>query len=316
MATADLRKIKPVARKASYRFFCARAICLGILIANIGQAYSETLAPLWQIQSDQNTVYLLGSVHLLSDGDYPLPASFQAAFDDSDALLMEIDLDDLSVLEVAASLAEKSRIKGDSTLQATLGAQRWLEANQIAKQIGLDLADYQKVKPWYAAMLITQHAMRDARFEPRLGVDQFFATQAIRADKPIDGLETFDEQIDFFDSLSTELQIQLLVQTLNDVDEYADDMQLLVERWRSGDVAFLAEELLAGFKGYPELNDILISKRNAAWLDRVVALTRSNQDYLVVVGALHLVGPDGLNARLTELGLAPKQLSANWQPKH
>ena len=76
----------------------------------------------------------------------------------------------------------------------------------------------------------------------------------------------------------------------------------------TGDTAFLEETLLADMQQYEELNRTLVVDRNHRWLDRIEELLTHDDDYLIVVGALHLVGEDGVPALLDEAGLGIQQL--------
>ena len=76
----------------------------------------------------------------------------------------------------------------------------------------------------------------------------------------------------------------------------------MLESWRDGDEAGLEKSLEEDFDGYPELADVLIYRRNAAWANQVSEMLRGDQDVLLVVGAMHLVGNRGLPALLAKRG--------------
>ena len=76
----------------------------------------------------------------------------------------------------------------------------------------------------------------------------------------------------------------------------------LIAAWRGGDLRALEKEFLKERAKSPELYDALLGVRNRQWLPKIEALLKEDRDYLVVVGALHFVGRDGLLALLKSNG--------------
>jgi uncharacterized protein YbaP (TraB family) len=66
--------------------------------------------------------------------------------------------------------------------------------------------------------------------------------------------------------------------------------------------------LLQDFKQEPRLYQRLLVERNRAWLTKIEALFDRQGRAFVVVGAAHLVGPDGLLAMLTAKGFTVQQM--------
>ncbi len=99
------------------------------------------------------------------------------------------------------------------------------------------------------------------------------------------------------------VQREFLLKALDDAQRPADALETFLRSWREGDDEALAEELASEFAGAPELYRSLMVDRNRNWVERISGLLDDSRDYLVVVGALHLVGPDGLPALLAARGL-------------
>jgi uncharacterized protein YbaP (TraB family) len=70
----------------------------------------------------------------------------------------------------------------------------------------------------------------------------------------------------------------------------------------------MAKLLQEGFDEYPDLYRPLTVDRNRKWLPRIEQLLNERQDYLVVVGALHLVGRQSVIDLLERKGYKVKQL--------
>jgi uncharacterized protein YbaP (TraB family) len=151
-------------------------------------------------------------------------------------------------------------------------------------------------------------------FDAQSGVEQQLVRLAQRDGKEIRGLETLDEQLEAMDALPPAAQRAFLLQTLEEAATMEGEIGDIVGAWRAGDTAKLEEEFLAGLQDQPELYRRIVVDRNRNWVGRVTGLARGGQDALVVVGTLHLVGPDSLIAMLDAAGLAPRQVGVAATP--
>ena len=269
----------------------------------------DDLLSLWQLSGERNQIYLLGSVHLLREQDYPLPAPIESAYQDADVLLMELDLDDLDVNATQVLVNRLARIQDDRTLPEWLGQAVFEEARAKAESAGIDLAQFAAVEPWFAAVSIEQMMLARIGFDTSLGVEAHMVRKATADGKEVLGLETMEQQLGFLDGLSIGAQRSLLLQTLQEATNIGAVMDTLIGAWRSGDVDTLESETLTELEQYPELHDTLVVKRNADWAQQIVALLDDDSDYLIIVGALHLVGDDSVLVLLERQGHAARQLS-------
>ena len=145
--------------------------------------------------------------------------------------------------------------------------------------------------------------MTQLGYQADRGLEQHLLRRSLADGKEILGLESLDDQIGIFDSLSWADQEALLLQTLTDLDAPDAEMTQLLEAWRDGSLEALATELSADFDEFPELETALISARNRRWAVTLEELLRRPGRYLVVVGALHLVGEDSVVELLSASGL-------------
>src|SRR5690606_5254926 len=159
----------------------------------------------------------------------------------------------------------------------------------------------QLFEPWFVGLNIALLGMGDAGLDPELGLDRHFATEAAAAGKPTAGLETGSVQIAFLDGMDRVEQVQMLQEALDNAKPGGSDIQDLHALWRSGDAADLWDRMARDMqRKYPRLYERINVERNEAWLPRIEARLQGSgdEDTLVVVGALHLLGDDGLVARL------------------
>ncbi len=261
----------------------------------------------WEIKGRSNTVYLLGSVHMLKPIDSTLAPEMLHAYEISKALVMEIDLNDGGSDALLGSSLELAMLPEGQSLQDVLGTELYADLVRHAKSLGLDPEIMDRFQPWFAALLMEQTALSQSGFEAGAGIDEQFAQRAQADGKPVIALETVDEQLGFFAHLSAEQQRQYLRATLKDLDTEAKDAGGMVDAWQRGDSAALERLLRKESTENPELFRMLTVERNRNWLPKIVALLREDRDYLVIVGALHLVGPDGLVALLKSQGFQVAQ---------
>ena len=264
---------------------------------------------MWVIEGEQNTVYLLGSVHLLRKEDHPLPDIIEAAYKDADILIMEIDMDDLDPLAAQATMNSLGVLHDGTTLRELMGEEMYAKASAAADDVQIPLDMLAKTEPWLAAITVEIMLLSKIGFDPNLGVETYMTTKAGTDDKPIEGLETLQEQLGFLDGLSLDAQRQMLLSTLVEGAKIRTMMDEMISAWHHGDIEFLDKLLLEGFAGNETLNDVLIVNRNKRWVSQIIARLDDTDDYLIVVGALHLVGDGGVPQRLARRGIHIRQLS-------
>jgi uncharacterized protein YbaP (TraB family) len=276
------------------------------------------LAPvplLWAVERDGHVVYLLGSFHLLAPDDYPLAPDVDAAFADAESLLFELSPGEMASPTLAARMGQAAlRTDGtrlDSELpeatRAKLGD--WARAN--AARLGGTAQNLQMFEPWFVGLAVGIVGMRDAGLDPALGLDRHFAEAATAAGKPAGGLETGDQQIAFLDGMDRAEQLQFLDEALADAAPGNEDNATLHALWRAGDAEAMWERLGGEMqREYPRLYQRIDVERNTRWLPVIEGRLQGpgDDDTLVVVGALHLLGPDGLVERLQAAGYEVRRI--------
>jgi uncharacterized protein len=263
---------------------------------------------MWQLDGINNSIYLLGSVHLLRADDHPLPSVIDEAYEDAETIMMELDMDDIDPVEAQSLLTELGLIHDDRSLSDLMGSGPYAEAAALASSADIPLAMLAKSEPWLAAITVEQLMLSRIGFNPLYGIEHHFMEKAKADEKEILGLETVEEQLKFLDSMSLESQRALLLQSLKESVDIQKIMDELVDAWRHGDIAFMQDNMLDEMKQYPELYRTIVVDRNRNWLGKVQELLDDGDDYFIVVGALHLIGEDGLPALLAERGLEVRQL--------
>jgi len=191
-----------------------------------------------------------------------------------------------------------------------MGARLYEQAETAAAAIDIPLELLSKSEPWLAAITVEQMNLSRIGFNPAFGIEMHYSSRAIADGKEILGFESFEEQIGFLDGLSIEAQRELLVQTLTEGAGIRSLMDEVIAAWRRGDITYLEDSLLDEIEQYPELSETLVEARNRRWVDVIETLLGEQEDYLVIVGALHLVGNTGVPALLDARGIRITQVGA------
>ncbi len=269
---------------------------------------AEHPVTMWMAEGASNRVYLLGSVHLLRERDHPLPRVIDDVYEDAEMLYMELDMDDLDPLLMQATVNRLGMLDDGRSLRDVMGEELYAEAMAKAAELDLPLEMLDRTEPWLAAITVEQLALSRIGFNPSYGVEMHLLKKASADGKEILGFESVEQQLAYLDGLSLAAQRELLMQTLAESAGIHDIMDELILAWRSGDIDYLEQTLLDDISGYPELYDAIVANRNRLWVDTIDALLEHGEDYLVVVGALHLVGEDGVPQLLQRRGVNITQM--------
>jgi len=280
----------------------------GILLLPTLAAGSGHLVTLWQADGAHNRIYLLGSVHLLRKSDHPLPAAIYRAYEDSGTLIMELDMDDIDPLATQALINELGMISDGSELRDLMGPRLYAKAEEHAQRVNIPLAMLASTEPWFAALTVENLLLMRIGFNPVYGLEMHLSQRARADEKEVLGLETERQQMEILDNLTLEAQRNLLLQSLEEGAELEAVMNEMIAAWRHGDTEYLEQYLLSGLQESHELFDALVADRNRAWAEQIDKLLAEKENYLIIVGALHLVGDISVPALLEERGYTLTQL--------
>lgn len=284
------------------------AICLAALVAAQAVLGAEQAVTLWELQGNTNRIFILGSIHMLRSTDYPIPSVINSVYEEAEALIMELDLDDIDQAGMAALVLELGMLRDGKSLEDVIGKPAYAEALALADELEIPLALLANSKPWLAAVTVETLILTRVGFDPQYGVEQHLMSMAKRAHKEITGFETERQQLEMLDNLSPNAQRDMLLQTLADGNELVEVLDDIIDAWRNGDTAYLEETLLTDITDYPELYESIVVNRNRNWAQQIEALLDDDDDYLIVVGTMHLLGKDGVPMLLKNRGLEIRQM--------
>lgn len=262
---------------------------------------------LWKVEGEGSSAYLLGSLHVLTADFYPLSAAINQAFTESKTLVEEVDIDETNDPMVMMAALSKAMLSGGQTLDQVVSAGVYAEVKKRAQEAGMPMMALNRMKPWLVAITLMAPTLQAAGFKPELGIDRHFFDRAKDSGMKRQALETMAYQLDRFDSLSPKLQEDLLKTTMEDLDKEVAGVKELAQAWTFGNVAEMEKLTLMTMKEAPELYQRLLVERNHNWVPHVETCLKQKAGCFIVVGAAHLVGPDGLPALLAKKGYTVTQ---------
>ncbi|MEZ6960889.1 MULTISPECIES: TraB/GumN family protein [unclassified Aeromonas] len=254
----------------------------------------------YRVSKGDEQHWLMGSIHAGKPTLYPLPEPVERAWQQSRALVMEVDMNSISQ-EQWQGMASLTQLNDGKSLKEYLPAELYQRTLMAGIRYGLDEATLSPLRPWFAAITLTQAAMAKTGFDSQLGIDQHFAGLAAKEGKPVVGFETLLEQLGYLASVGDN-QTLMLASTLDELPMLENAFTAVMKAWQQGDEATLIN-LLKEEMAPPALQSwmeqTLLAERNRNWLKKWPSLPNES---FIVVGALHLYGEQGLLAQLEQQG--------------
>lgn len=248
-------------------------------------------------------LFLCGTIHILREGDYPLAQGYDIAYQQSDRLIFELPPGASAAPEFQTRLMELGQYPDGESLETSVSPEVWKNVQSWAGTRGMSSAQLNRFRPWLASLVITSTEYSALGAKSDRGVDHHYEERAGQDQKPGEGLETVEFQLQLFSQLTTRQQIEMLEQTLAEVSTLPQEYEKMISYWKNGELDSLHSLLNREAEKYPELMAIFINRRNHAWIDRLDAMLKKGGSTMLLVGAGHLGGePDGVLSLLRQRG--------------
>ncbi len=297
-----------VRRLAGRVIVAALAGVVGLAGLAASTALSQDRTCVWRVSSPTSSVYLLGSIHLLTGDDYPLPEEMEKVFDDADAVVFEVNPDSLQSPALQTYVLVNAMYEEGKTVKSELGDSVYARAHLMAESLGVNLDLMNAYKPWFVSLSLPLIEMQRLGFRPELGVELHFAEKAKRDGKTVLALETARYQVDLFVTLDEERQRDLLIHTLSQLSDVEKDLAKLVEAWKKGDIAAVENTVNRSLGEYPDIHERFLLQRNRNWVEQILEFLNDDRDYVVIVGVGHMPGDEGLIRLLQRRGYDVEQM--------
>jgi uncharacterized protein YbaP (TraB family) len=291
-----------------------RFLSLFIVLLFLGGIFSckSTPAPVqsnssvWKISKDGNSLFLGWSIHILRSDDFPLPNAFDRAYSQSKLLVLEADVDQMAVADVAQYLLSRMYLPEGQTLRSILEPDTYALLDEACHEFDFPLEALSTMKPSMVITVLSVFYMQKFGFVEQ-GVDAFFQERAKKENRPVRFLESVELQIDMLVSMGEGYENEYVIYSLEDFSKTDNYLAEIVAEWKTGDASITEASLIEMKDEWPELYKSMVFDRNAAWIPQIEEYLATGATPFIIVGAAHLHGPDGLLIQLINSGCTVEQ---------
>ena len=275
----------------------------GVVLAQDEGNAAESGPALWKLSTEDTTLYLFGSIHLMTEGVDWFTGPVRDAFQTSDTLLVEINQKEVSRQEQQSIVRSVAVLPQGEQLSDMVSEPTMESLTELVEPMGVSAQVVERWKPWYAGLTVTGVLAQQAGFLPRYGVDITLIEKASSGDMSIESLETFEGQFQLFDSLNREEGLYLLRDALEEQGEIRRLFRDLREAWMSRDLETLETLMLEAEEENPEFYEDVFVDRNQTWTEELVSMLAEQEGPIfMAVGAGHLLGDDSVIRMLESQG--------------
>lgn len=281
---------------------------LSVMMVLFVCTWASAESSVWKAQKDKSVIYLGATFHILREKDYPLPPEFDRAYKASEIVVFETDIGKLQDPSVQQNLLARAVYADGSTIDKHLSARAYRELSTYCEANGIPLQALRNFKPSMLMLTLTSMELLKLGVTQQ-GVDAYFYGLANKDGKIVRGLETVEEQINYAVSMADGNEDDFVSYSINDMKTISQQFESLADAWRRGD-----DEKINGLMvtdlgtRLPKLYRRLITDRNTKWLPLIEAYLKTPRTEFVLVGAGHLVGPEGIIAALKKKGYTVEKL--------
>lgn len=262
----------------------------------------------WKVQKNEDIIYLGGTIHLLRTKDYPLPKEYNQAYNKSDILYFETDLEALNQPTIQQSILSKMSLKNGTKLSNLLSKESYEALRVYSLSRGVNLKNYDHFKPAMILLTLTVIELKSMGIDAD-GVDKFYLNKALKDKKELGALESVDSHINYMVSLGEGNEDNLVAQSLKDFKKTKKYFNRIISSWRLGSVGSLNKLFVYDMKkNFPETYNSLLVERNNNWMPTIEGMFENTKTEFVLVGVAHLVGRDGLLQQLRRKGYKIRKL--------
>ena len=262
---------------------------------------------LWVVKDADTTIYLFGTIHVLKPGLTWFDEAVKTAFDKSDQLVLEMVEPDKATMQQI--VLKNGFSPTGPTLTEQLPADKRGAYLKAIADLGAPPQAFDRMKPWLAAVTLSIAPLQKQGYDPANGPEKVLTEAARSEGKPVEGLETAELQIGYFNGLSPKAQIEFLTSTVDELPKAGEEMAKMVDEWAHGDPDALARDMNESLKDSPEVAKTLLTDRNGRWASWIKQRLAKPGTIFIAVGAGHLAGDDSVQAQLAKQGIKAQRIA-------
>lgn len=261
----------------------------------------------WKASRNGNTILLGGSIHLLRDADFPLPGEFDLAFSQSEFLVLETDIERMEDEDMANYLLRQTVYTDGRTLQTVLNPEVYQMLAAKSGEFGLPIEVISVFKPSMVMSMLSVLQIQQMGFT-QMGIDYYYLNQANTGGKPLKYLESVESQIDMIATIGEGYENDYVLYNLQDMDATEEYILAMVDDWKNGASVTGEHSIKEMIDEWPLLYSAMLTDRHDAWMPQIEEYLDSGSVHFIIVGLLHMHGPDGLLQRLRNMGCTVEKL--------
>ncbi len=288
-----------------FKFIQALTAVIALLVVAAAATTAHAQPRLIVVSDEDTTVYLFGTIHFMPPDVEWRTEEIDAAFAASDVVYFEADVVNVDPSVVEHLVMANGLNPAGTFLSDTMTLEDYRRFESYVASLGLAAANFEPMRPWFAALNLGVFQIQQQGYDPESGIDQVLVADAAAQGKTLRYFEDFEFQLRIFSDLSPELELEMLLSTIDSAEETENMLEIMLEAWLAGDYEGLDAALSSEAReSYPAFYDVVFTSRNTTWTDMIVALMADEPGtFFIAVGSGHLGGPDGVPTMLRARGL-------------
>lgn len=284
-----------------------KKIVLGLATSLVLSSAAIADPAMWRVSDADSEIYLFGSVHVLKPTTEWRTGTLDAALTGADEIYFELPMTAEAQAASQSLIPQFGLNQPGQPLRGMLSTKENEQLVRVAGQYGLPAAQLDPLQPWLVSVTLSMMALQGQGYNPMSGVELTLAGEIDDSRERF--FETYADQFGFFAGLSRDIQVDFLTVTMEQIEENPTALDELVNAWAAGDVSTLDQIFHDGMRETDqEVYDVLILNRNVNWANQIETLMSGSGSAVIVVGAGHLVGENGVPNMLTERGYSVERV--------
>ena len=284
------------------------------LAAAPAPALAQTARPdadpaVWVVKDEDTTIYLFGTFHLLDGKSDWFNDEVKSAFDASQEVVLEAIISD-DPAAMHPLIVKYAVDPAGKPLSSKIPADLKAKLDRQLTGLGIPPAELEPMEPWFVSSMLAAASAQKLGMSGDHGAETVITKAAKEAGKPVGEVEGIEFQLSLFDKIPEKLQIAMLTETVDQLDKIDQIFKPMMAAWASGNTEAVAGFMNDGMDETPELYDIMLTNRNAAWAEWIDARLDKPGTVFMAVGAGHLAGRNSVQDLLAKRGIK----SARFKP--
>lgn len=292
-----------------YRQFFIAVLLVPFMVINVAAQEAIQAKPaIWLIEKGESKTYMLGSIHLLPDQVNWYEGVIEGIVNSADEVVFEVHMTPAKQAQAQQITLQNGMLPPGDSLGNYMTPEEFKFVQEQAAASGIPPASIANFKPWFASVALSVSAIIREGWNPESGVDKYIDNVATSKNIPISELETLEAQMMTLYDHSLKIQAEMLIDTLKQLEDIKEITMEMINSWASGDESKMVEALIIPMQKQEQVYKKLLVQRNESWIPVIESLVKKPQTTLIVAGAAHFVGDDGVVKMLTDKGYDVKKV--------